>query len=135
MNLFTHFKLTAEQLEPAYQDNKEQILTDWPTFKKDFFAGKKILQCDERGEISLNVFHQANSKEVNNPYQEKLAVTKPTQPAEPIKDKRKVYIDSILEFIKLEIEEDKLMKLIQVIDLVNEDQGETNLQDILALKD
>ena len=148
MNLFNHYKLqNAEQVEAAYQDNKDQITKDWPTFKKDYFDGKKVLQCDQRGEVTLNVFHLPNSREITNPYEEPQLKKQPLPetPAEaqpkaaeepkPQPNQRRLYIDTVLEVIKLDIEEPKLTKLIKVIDLVNEDKGETYLQDILNLKD
>lgn len=145
MKLRTHFKIENErQLELVYQDLKDQFTDNFRDLIRKFREdGTRTISCNSVGMINLDDQPIAESKLIPNPYAENVTKTvegkvektpEKTLKAIPTDDRRK-RIDTILDIINLEIEKDKLDKLIEVLDLESINEGHTSLDAIFQLKD
>lgn len=95
----------------------------------------QVLQCDDKGKIMLRHEPLPESIDVVNLGIDHQTFEDATHKAKTTQDLRIVRINSVLEVIHLEIEEDLLLKLIDVVDLVDTNQGNTPIDKILELRD
>lgn len=136
MKTLTHFTVENErQLELLYYELKAQMTDGFPELKKKFQSGIKTLQCNSIGMIDLDNELLPQSKAIPNPFaDEKKEVKQKPEAPKLVTSERRKEIDLILHNIGLQIEDQKLDKLIEVIDLHNEKAGDITIQDIFNLQ-
>ena len=133
MEKLSHVEITTEsEANQAYNDFHSQMNTNRANFIKAFQNERKtILQCDSNGNITLE--HQPL------PGSQLISETKtfePTpQPKRSAKDQRRKFIDNVIEVVGVDIEKEKLSKLLQIVDFVEQNGDQTPLSELLKLKE
>lgn len=139
MKNLTHFKINnVEEIEKILTNFKDQFDENitFESMRKDFLDGENILQCNTFGVIYLNFEPIHGSKEIKNLFSSSNEIkTNGHSDLEESKDIRRIRIDAVLKFIEFDIENEYLEKLIKVIDLINENEGDARIDDILKIKD
>lgn len=137
MKTLTHFTVENErQLELIYEELKDQITDSLPELLKKYKSGITTIQCNSIGMVNLDNDLLPQSKAIPNPFTEEEKQTQQKKAVADIavKTGRRKEIDMVLHNIGLQIEDQKLDKLIQVIDLHNEKAGDITIQDIFNLQ-
>lgn len=137
MKTLTHFTVENErQLEVLYYELKDQMTEGFAELKEKFQSGITTLQCNSIGLVSLDKELLPQSKAIPNPFaEEKQAVVQKPEAPKLVTSNRRTEIDLVLHNIGLEIEDQKLDKLIEVIDLHNDKAGDITIEDIFSLRD
>jgi hypothetical protein len=103
-------------------------------FKKDNFYNFQELQNDWMitNKNNLGFSHELKKEEINE-YFELVDKNKPATQISDSNEDRLKYIDVTLRLANIQLNQELLVKIVKVVDLVNEKGGKVSVEDIVKL--